>query len=146
MIRTKRLFVYLRDVICRFGLVSSGDVNEYNLLYQTVLHLHDATGDGIKDERNRPMSNVDMQTITDAYSTRFSQTSVDDPPPGMEFSGTILRWVLAGLKSETRYMLLPIAEASIKRLWHVFDTGDTENNVQKGHISSFSVNLFADIM
>ncbi|KAF8599996.1 hypothetical protein BDV93DRAFT_525689 [Ceratobasidium sp. AG-I] len=143
---TKRLFVYLRDLVCRFALVSTGDIHEYNLLYQTVRHLHDATGDGIKDERNRPMSNEDMQTITDAYSKRFSQTSADDPPPGMEFSGTILRWVLPGLNSKTRYMLLPIAEASMKRLWHVFDTGDTTNNVQKGHISSFSVIIFAEIL
>lgn len=144
-LRTKRLFVYLRDLICRFVLVNSGDVNEYNLLQLIVQHLVDATGDGVDDERNRPMSIADMETITEAYCKRLSQTSADDPPPGMEFSLTLLRWILPGLNSKTRCMLLPIVEASMRRLWHAFESGDTATNAKKGLINNFSLNLFTDV-
>ncbi|KAG8735916.1 hypothetical protein FRC10_010016 [Ceratobasidium sp. 414] len=141
---TNRLTVFLRDLICRFGLIDSGDPNEENLLLLLETHLKDTSGDGFNNERNRPMDYDDARTITEAYTKRFSS----DSPPSMKFSVSLVRWILPGLSEKdcTRCMLLSVVDASLKRVWRAIEGVDGPlDNEQKGLIIEFTQNLFMDV-
>ncbi|KAG8694215.1 hypothetical protein FRC08_008624 [Ceratobasidium sp. 394] len=141
---TNRMTVFLRDLTCRLGLVDSGDYNEENLLILLENSLKDTSGDGHENERNRPMSYDDAQTMTEAFVKRFS----GDSPPPMKFSVPLLRWILPGLSEHgrIRHMLLSVMDASLKRVWRAIEGGDGPlDTEQKGLIIEFTQNLFMDV-
>ncbi|QRV81337.1 MYND Zn-finger protein [Ceratobasidium sp. AG-Ba] len=139
---TKRMTVFLRDLICRFGIVSSGDPHEDDLLLFVVSRLEDTSGDGFNNERNKPMGYDDAETMALAYAERFCSAK----PPCMKFSVAILRWILPGLSQalETKCRLIEVVDASLARAWGAIEKGGLDNE-QKGLIIEFAQNLFTDI-
>ncbi|KAG9076984.1 hypothetical protein FRC06_009178, partial [Ceratobasidium sp. 370] len=118
--KNKRVAIHLRDLFCRFGLVSHGhESNEDVPTFAVIDRLERFPGPEYESDRCAPDDYTDMRNIMDAYVKRVAPMPQNQPPP-LNSCNKLLRWATLGLGKSvepTWHMLLTVVEASTPRLW-----------------------------
>jgi hypothetical protein len=118
--RDKRAVLYLRDLVCRFSLVSYGHKsNEDALLDIVMYHLERFPGPEYQLDQCAPVNYADINTMVEACVKRVV------PAPGrylyhLNYCNELLQWVILGLdrgEEPSWHLLVPHVEVTIPQLW-----------------------------